>query len=42
MIEQGILDGKIDQDTTIIESSSGNLGISLGIICKALGLNSFL
>lgn len=38
MIEQGILDGKIDQDTTIIESSSGNLGISLGIICKALGL----
>lgn len=38
MIEQAIIDKKINPDTTIIESSSGNLGISIGIICKSLGL----
>lgn len=30
--------GKVDQRTTIIESSSGNFGIALATICKQLGL----
>lgn len=38
MIEQGIINGKINEKTTIIESSSGNLAISIGTICHYLGL----
>lgn len=38
MITQGIEDGSINKDTVIIESSSGNLAISLVKICSYLGL----
>jgi N-(2-amino-2-carboxyethyl)-L-glutamate synthase len=36
IIYQGIKDGKINQDTTIIASSSGNLAIAAASICKIL------
>lgn len=35
MIEAGEADGKIDQNTTIIEPTSGNTGIALAFICAA-------
>lgn len=38
VILEGIKDGQINKDTSIIESSSGNFGISLAMICKHLGL----
>lgn len=38
VMKKAIEDGKIDQNTTIIESSSGNLAMGLGGICKCLGL----
>jgi cysteine synthase A len=38
MIQSGIEAGLIDQYTTIIESSSGNLGIGLAQVCLYLGL----
>ncbi|NDI35416.1 2,3-diaminopropionate biosynthesis protein SbnA [Chengkuizengella sediminis] len=38
MIREGIKSGEIQKDTIIIESSSGNLGISLAKICNYLGL----
>lgn len=34
-------EGKINKDTTIIESSSGNMGIALATMCKKLG-NKFI
>lgn len=38
MITQALKDGKIDQNTTVIESSSGNLGIGLAQICAYYGI----
>jgi len=38
IIYNGIKKGKIDQDTTIIASSSGNLAIAIASICKILKL----
>jgi N-(2-amino-2-carboxyethyl)-L-glutamate synthase len=38
IIYHGIEDGKINQDTTIIASSSGNLAIAAASICKMLKL----
>ena len=38
MIQNAIDKGEINKNTVIIESSSGNLGISLALICKCLGL----
>jgi N-(2-amino-2-carboxyethyl)-L-glutamate synthase len=38
IIQAGIEDGSIRPETTIIESSSGNLGIGLAQICLYLGL----
>jgi 2,3-diaminopropionate biosynthesis protein SbnA len=39
MIEEAIQSGEINENTTIIESSSGNLGIGLAKVCAYLGLN---
>lgn len=38
IITKALADGRIDQATTIIESSSGNLGIGLAQVCRYFGL----
>ncbi|WP_066387367.1 cysteine synthase A [Helicobacter himalayensis] len=38
MIKHGMEEGKINKDTTIIECTSGNMGIALAMICADLGL----
>ncbi len=42
MIEAGIRDGLIKDDTTIIEPTSGNTGLGLAFICAARGLRLVL
>lgn len=38
IIQQGVSQGKINKNTTIIESTSGNMGIGLAQCCLSLGL----
>ena len=38
ILETALANGAIDHETTIIESSSGNMGIGLAQVCAALGL----
>lgn len=42
MIDQGIKEGKIDQDTIIIEPTSGNTGIGLAFVAASKGLHLIL
>lgn len=42
MIERGIKDGKINQDTVIIEPTSGNTGIGLAFVTASKGLHLIL
>ena len=42
MIEEGIKDGKINQDTVIIEPTSGNTGIGLAFVTASKGLHLIL
>lgn len=42
MIEQGIKEGKINQDTVIIEPTSGNTGIGLAFVTASKGLHLIL
>lgn len=39
MIEQAMHEGKIKQGATVIESSSGNMGIALAYVCLRYGLH---
>lgn len=41
MLKKGIESGKINKDTVVIESSSGNLGIALSAYCKEFGLKFY-
>jgi N-(2-amino-2-carboxyethyl)-L-glutamate synthase len=38
ILYEALLQGRVSQHTKIVESSSGNFAISLGMICKELGL----
>lgn len=38
ILEHAILNGEIDKDTTVIESSSGNFAIAIASICRELGI----
>ncbi|MEI5992053.1 2,3-diaminopropionate biosynthesis protein SbnA [Enterococcus termitis] len=38
ILKKGIEDGSINQDTCVIESSSGNFGLSLASLCSSLGI----
>ncbi len=38
ILRNGIEQGKIDKNTTVVESSSGNMGIALAQFCRVLGL----
>lgn len=38
MIDEAMREGKINKDTMIVECTSGNMGISLAMICASLGL----
>ena len=42
LIESGLKDGKINQDTTIVEPTSGNTGIGLAMVCASKGLKLIL
>ncbi len=42
MIEAGIDDGFINQETTIIEPTSGNTGLGLALVCAGKGLRLIL
>jgi len=42
MVEQGIKDGLINDDTVIIEPTSGNTGIGLAFVCASKGLRLIL
>ena len=42
MIEQGIKDGKINQDTIIIEPTSGNTGIGLAAVAAEKGIRTII
>jgi len=39
MIADALADGRIDRDSTVVESTSGNLGIGLAQACQLLGLS---
>lgn len=41
MLKKGIESGKINKNTVVIESSSGNLGIALSAYCKEFGLKFY-
>lgn len=42
MIDEALKSGKINANTTIVECTSGNMGISLAMICASLGLKIIL
>jgi cysteine synthase A len=42
MIKEALQSGKIDENTTIIEPTSGNTGIALASICASLGIRLIL
>lgn len=42
MIQKGIESGKINENTTIVEGSSGNTGASVAMIASSMGLKSII
>lgn len=42
MVEQAIRSGRVDRDTVIVESTSGNTGIGLAQVCRYFGLRCIL
>jgi cysteine synthase A len=41
MLKKAIEEGKINKNTVVLESSSGNLGIALSVYCKEFGLKFY-
>lgn len=42
MLEQAEKDGKLDENTTVIEPTSGNTGIALAVLCAAKGIRAVI
>jgi cystathionine beta-synthase/cysteine synthase A len=42
MIQKGVEEGKINENTTIVEGSSGNTGASIAMIASTMGLKSII
>ena len=42
IIDKALKDGKINKESIIVECTSGNMGISLAMICASLGLKIIL
>lgn len=42
MIQKGVEEGKINENTTIVEGSSGNTGASVAMIASTMGLKSII
>ena len=42
MVQKGLEDGKINENTTLVEGSSGNTGASVSMVASSMGLKSII